>query len=103
MDNKLVEEVHGVDFRELSWHVQSFDIQRRCIVAVVGIVFSCLENFPFESHKKIPVLTGGGLSLEDELFSVDDASPALTCGGKDLFSPDIVEFWSKEKQSVPGC
>ena len=43
MDNKLVEEVHGVDFRELNWHVQFFDIQRRCIVVVVGIVFSCLE------------------------------------------------------------
>lgn len=45
MDNKLVEEVHGVDFRELNWHVQFFDIQRRCIVVVVGIVFSCLEIF----------------------------------------------------------
>ena len=45
MDNKLVEEVHGVDFRELNWHVQFFDIQRRCIVVVVGIFFSCLEIF----------------------------------------------------------
>ena len=38
--------------------------------------------------------------MGDELFSVNNGSPALTFGGKDSFLPDIVEFWSKEKQSV---
>lgn len=32
---------------------------------------------------------GGGLSLADELFSVDGASHVLTFGGKHSFSPDI--------------
>ena len=63
MDNKLVEEVHRVDFRELSWHVQTFDIQRRCIVAVVGIVFSCLEIFHLNHIKRSPCWLGGGAVL----------------------------------------
>lgn len=31
---------------------------------------------------------------------MDNGSPALTFCGKDSFLPDIVEFLSKEKQSV---
>ena len=51
------------------------------------------------------VVTGGGggkLSLDDELFSVDGASHVLTFGGKDSFSPDIAEFWSREKRYAVG-
>ena len=63
MDNKLVEEVHGVDFRELNWHVQFFDIQRRCCCGWNS--FFLFRNFPLESHKKIAVfklvLTGGAV------------------------------------------
>lgn len=65
--------------------------------------FFLFRNFPLESHKKIAVfklVLTGGLSLDDELFSVDNGSPALTFCGKDSFLPDIVEFLSKEKQSV---
>ena len=67
--------------------------------------FFLFRNFPLESHKKIAVFKlvltgGGGLSLDVELFSVDNGSPALTFCGKDSFLPDIVEFLSKEKQSV---
>ena len=45
---------------------------------------------------------GGGLSLDDELFSVAGASHVLTFGGKDSFSPDIAEFWSREKRYAVG-